>query len=206
MEARRMYPIVVTSMTRPSRLSPSTPDLDLHIASSKDIELDNDDESFEIPDFHFDWLKKPIERPPSPARSSATPPSHVPKSIASSALHDSHRIVSSLPRRLSGGSHGSPSYRATLDTPSSGDSVSSKSYGARPFQRVVSAPLQSGRAAIDNASFATPATSERHLIGPASTTRRLGGLSRFGGPARRVAVPELEEPQQFELEQESDRK
>lgn len=39
-------------------------------------------------------------------------------------------------------------------------------------------------------AYATPGVLERSMVG--STTRRVGGLSRFGGPARRVVAP-LEE-------------
>ncbi|OCF44902.1 TTK protein kinase [Kwoniella heveanensis CBS 569] len=118
--------------------------------------------------------------------------------------------------------------------------ASGRTYGARKFQRVVSAPVtrrkpgeeEGGLSAIGEASilstgmsshtatfrpmlvhthsgsavsqehtshndparinnnFMTPGITDRTMTATArSTTRRLGGLSRFGGPARRVMTP-----------------
>lgn len=45
-------------------------------------------------------------------------------------------------------------------------------------------------AGTSRSHFVTPGLSERTLgTNAASTGRRLGGLSRFGGPARRVILP-----------------
>lgn len=146
----------------------------------KDVDIDNEDDSVEIPDFHFDWLNKPDP--------SSTPP----LSVASSSSHasSSRRPLSALPRRSSG-SYDSPlstGKRTSLGrgTPSSEDSATSRTYGQRTFQRVVSAPVESSR----NASTLTPAPVDRPILGSASTGRRLG-LSRFG-PARRIVQPEAD--------------
>ncbi|WVQ93339.1 hypothetical protein IAU59_000407 [Kwoniella sp. CBS 9459] len=142
------------------------------------------------------------------------------------------------------GDHRSPRdfpFGVSGEQPNSGGSGGSASrvYGARKFQRVVSAPVtrrrqdddESGLSAIGETSMMsngmsshttirpmlphnnsassvpqdqttnststrlnnncmTPGVTERTMTGAArSTTRRLGGLSRFGGPARRVMTP-----------------
>nr|KIR84067.1 TTK protein kinase [Cryptococcus tetragattii IND107] len=100
-----------------------------------------------------------------------------------------------------------------------------KTYGGRKFQRVVPAPISpkngtetdevelqvSGDACslssvslVDvstvpgRSNLITPALPERTLPTARSTVRRLGGLSKFGGPARRVILPQGSEDAQVQ--------
>ncbi|WWD21061.1 hypothetical protein CI109_105542 [Kwoniella shandongensis] len=101
---------------------------------------------------------------------------------------------------------------------SGGSGSSGRMYGGRRFQRVVSAPLSrpkpemsastshtatlrptithtsssssipSESTATSRSHFVTPGITDRTLSSVRSTGRRLGGLSKFGGPARRVVA------------------
>ncbi|KAK1922453.1 kinase-like domain-containing protein [Papiliotrema laurentii] len=255
--------------SRNSRLPPNLDDLDWD---------KEDEESFEVPDFHFDWgvakekpqadpgggnehpgkIDRAVNRHLAQSRtvqqsrpSSQTPPSALSHSTVASAS-TSHllesRQASSSPRDAPGSNaivfdgSGSTRFRSTSIAEdmasSSGSGGSGRIYGARSFQRVVSAPVQKtnpqneelpglhlrsstslatnpathtasmrstlpqgNSTAHDIAStWTTPGVSERVL--PRTTTastRRIAGLARFGGPARRVALTsDLERPDEEE--------
>jgi serine/threonine-protein kinase TTK/MPS1 len=272
--------------SRNSRLPPNLDDLDWD---------KEDEESFEVPDFHFDWgvakekpqadpgggkehpgkIDRAVNRHLAQSRtvqqsrpSSQTPPSALSHSTVASAS-TSHllesRQASSSPRDAPGSNaivfdgSGSTRFRSTSIAEdmasSSGSGGSGRIYGARSFQRVVSAPVQKtnpqneelpvslgpkhGWCCISEApqglhlrsstslatnpathtasmrstlpqgnstahdiasTWTTPGVSERVL--PRTTTastRRIAGLARFGGPARRVALTsDLERPDEEE--------
>lgn len=228
-----------------------------NILDIKRLGLDEDSLEFVNPDFHYPWLavdatskSESESKPPSsrsrdpyvPAASTPPPLTHSAHSSASSA-----RALSLTDASTASASSLAPTppdnVRSSLSGSTSGSTDRPKVYGARRFQRVVSAPVSrpaeaepdtnvrnpfiasadeqsntqshtatvrpmfthtSSGSAIPHIDVrppthyhVTPGLTDRTLSGTLSgsttlTTRRLGGLSRFGGPARRDVVPRTE--------------
>ncbi|OXH30896.1 serine/threonine-protein kinase TTK/MPS1 [Cryptococcus neoformans] len=72
-----------------------------------------------------------------------------------------------------------------------------------PHTQLPSAPLDDTSTVPNHSNFITPALPERTLPIARSTVRRLGGLSKFGGPARRVILPQGSEDVQVQESVES---
>nr|KIR45612.1 TTK protein kinase [Cryptococcus bacillisporus CA1280] len=154
-----------------------------------------------------------VQMLPKMGASDASVSLHIP-TPPGSIVNPGHQSLSAQNISKSGGS-------------SSGESSGErgKTYGGRKFQRVVSAPISpkngtetggvefqvSGDACslssvslVDastvpgRSNLITPALPERTLPAARSTVRRLGGLSKFGGPARRVILPQGSEDAQVQ--------
>lgn len=67
-----------------------------------------------------------------------------------------------------------------------------------PHTQLPSAPLVDASTVASRSNLVTPALPERTLPFARSTVRRLGGLSKFGGPARRVILPQGSEDVQVQ--------
>ncbi|WVQ81531.1 hypothetical protein IAT38_003655 [Cryptococcus sp. DSM 104549] len=89
-----------------------------------------------------------------------------------------------------------PRREPVVDEPSSDSrgetsTVSSSSHTAtirQPISHAASASSMDASSSTNRSNFATPGVTERTMTG-GLTARRLGGLSKFGGPARRVVQP-----------------
>ncbi|KIR52532.1 TTK protein kinase [Cryptococcus gattii Ru294] len=150
---------------------------------------------------------------PKMGASDASVSPHIP-TPPGSIINPGHQSLSAQNTSKSGGS-------------SSGESSGErgKIYGGRKSQRVVSAPISpkngtetdgvefqvsgdvcslSSVSLVDastvpgRTNLITPALPERTLPTARSTVRRLGGLSKFGGPARRVILPQGSEDAQVQ--------
>nr|ODN90669.1 TTK protein kinase [Cryptococcus depauperatus CBS 7841] len=139
-------------------------------------------------------------------------------SMTDTSITSTSPLMPTPPETVSGVDTHSPPLRGNIGSEGNSNGRSGKIYGGqREVQRVVSAPVPPNRdteraerdnVVVDNTKI-TPSTSSRDL--PASSTRsasagatvidrtipttfsaarRMGGLSKFGGPARRMVVPQ----------------
>nr|ODO03974.1 TTK protein kinase [Cryptococcus depauperatus CBS 7855] len=139
-------------------------------------------------------------------------------SMTDTSITSTSPLMPTPPETVSGVDTHSPPLHGNIGSEGNSNGRSGKIYGGqREVQRVVSAPVPPNRdteraerdnVVVDNTKI-TPSTSSRDL--PASSTRsasagaividrtipttfsaarRMGGLSKFGGPARRMVVPQ----------------
>jgi hypothetical protein len=103
---------------------------------------ENEDESFEVPDFHFDWgvaKEKTREMQRLEALSLGTPPPRPPSGQSSAS--SGHLLTDASTATASSFIPTPPGTLGSTSSGSGGSNGIRRSYGARSFQRVVSAPL-----------------------------------------------------------------